>query len=278
MKKHIILFTLFFITSITFAQKKDKIKGSKIVTIEQKQIENFTGLEVTDNIQVMLTDGNECALEIEADDNLHDAIAISFSGSTLRLSTLKNIIGFKKLIVRLTYTANFKLVVAKNEAQVTSLTAIENNEISFRSYDYAKLFLNANTSNFSLECDDKSEVDLNLKAQKVTLIVSKNAKLKAIIKSKEMIFDMYQKGEATIEGDVVDVKLLLNNNATFIGKNLTVQNIDITTEGATSASVNATKTAIIDASGKSEIQLYGDQKIEMRRFLESAVLMKKLPK
>lgn len=278
MKKHIFLFTFLCITAIAFAQKKDKIKGSKVVTIEQKQIESFTGLEVTDNIEVMLTSGNECALEIEADDNLHDAISISLSGSTLRLSTLKDIIGYKKLTVRLTYTADFKLVVAKNEAQVTAITDIENDGIVFRSYDYAKLFLNANTTTFSLECNDKSKVDLNLKTEKATINVSKNATLKALIKSKQMIFDMYQKAEATIEGDVVDLKLRLDNNATFVGKNLAIQNVDITTEGSSNASINATKTAIIDAAGKSQIQLYGDQKIEIRRFMESAVLMKKLPK
>jgi hypothetical protein len=278
MKKQIVLFSFLLITSITFAQKKDKIKGSKVVTVEQKQIESFSGLEVTDNIQVMLTSGNECSLEIEADDNLHDAVDISLSGSTLRLSTLKDIIGYKKLTVRLTYTADFKLVVAKNEAQVTAINDVENDGIVFRSYDYAKLFLNANTTTFSLECNDKSKVDLNLKAEKATITVSKNATLKALIKSKEMIFDMYQKADATIEGDVVDLKLRLDNNASFIGKNLAVQNIDITTEGSSNASINATKTVSIDASGKSEIQLYGDQKIDMKRFIESAVLMKKLPK
>jgi hypothetical protein len=31
----------------------------------------------------------------------------------------------------------------------------------------------------------------------------------------------------------------------------------------------------IDASGNSEIQIYGDQKMEMKRFVDSATLVKK---
>lgn len=70
-------------------KRKKKIKGSKIVTTEIKKIESFTTLEVADNLEIFLVKGNEFGLEIEADDNLHDAIDATLSGSTLRLSTLK---------------------------------------------------------------------------------------------------------------------------------------------------------------------------------------------
>ncbi len=278
MKKSIALFTLLLLTSVSFAQKKDKIKGSKIVTIEQKQMESFTGIEVSDNIEVMLVKGTECGIEIEADDNLHDVIDFSLSGSTLRIATVKEIISAKKISVRITYTSDFKLVVAKNESQVTSLSDIEIDAISFRSYDYASLFLNAKTANFNLECSDKSKAELNLKSEKTTISLSKNASLKALITATDLIVDMYQKSETTVEGDVVNLKLRLDNNATFIGKNLAVLNGNITAEGYTNASINVKTNVIIDAAGKSEIQLYGEPKIDVKRFADSAVLMKKLPK
>jgi len=278
MKKSIVLFTFLLLTSLTFAQKKDKIKGSKIVTIEQKQIENFTGIEVNDNLEVMLIKGSECGIEIEADDNLHDVIDFSLSGSTLRIATLKEVISSKKLSVRITYTDDFKLVVAKNESQITSLTDIEIDSMSFRSYDYSKLFLNAKTTNFNLECSDKSKAELKLKTEKATINLSKNASLKASITSNDMVFDMYQKSDATVDGEVTNLKLRLDNNATFFGKNLAVLNASITSEGYSNASINVVTNVTIDAAGKSEIQLYGEPKIEIKRFADSAVLMKKLPK
>ncbi len=275
MQKSIVLFTFLLVVNVAFSQKKDKIKGSKIVTIEQKKIESFTGIEVSDNLEVMLIKGDECAIEIEADDNLHDVIDFSLSGSTLRLGLLKDVISSKKLSIRLTYTNDFKMVVAKNESRVTALSDIDLNEVTFKAFDYAELYMNAKTDNFTLESNDKSKVELKLNSQKTTINLSKSASLKAWITSKEMIFDMYQKSTATVEGDITDLKLRLDNNAAFTGKNLTAQNAVIVTEGYTNSIVNVQQNAVIDASVKSEIELYGEPKIEIRRFTDSAVLRKK---
>ena len=91
MKKTILL-TLLLITTLSYSQKKEKVKGSKIVTTEIKKIEPFEAIEVLDNIEVFIVKGTECGLEIEADDNLHDAIDIVLNGSTLKL---KKLIDFK---------------------------------------------------------------------------------------------------------------------------------------------------------------------------------------
>ena len=278
MKKTILLFAILLSVPFAFSQKKDKIKGSKIVTLVQKQIESFNGIEINDNIEVMLIKGSECGVEIEADDNLHDVIDFSLSGSTLKLATLKDVLSAKKLIVKITYTTDFKNVIAKNESQVTSLSDIELDDISFKSYDFAKLFLNTKNTSFNLECYDKSKAELNLKSEKIKISLSKNASIKAVIHANEMTFDLYQKSDATVEGDVVNFKLRMDNNATFTGKNLAALNGIITTEGYTNASINVKTAITIDAAGKSEIQLYGDPKIEIKRFADNAVLIKKLVK
>ena len=44
--KKIIILSFLFITALSFAQKKEKVKGSKIVKLEQKQVEDFESLEV----------------------------------------------------------------------------------------------------------------------------------------------------------------------------------------------------------------------------------------
>ncbi|WP_395043248.1 GIN domain-containing protein [Flavobacterium sp.] len=275
MKKIVLIIALILVTSIAFSQKKEKVKGSKIVTTEIKKIEAFESLEVADNIEVFLIKGTECGLEIEADDNLHDAIDIVINGSTLRLSTLKNAFGFKKLSIRVTYKDDFDSVITRDESSIIALTDIELDTIVFKSYDSSKLFLNSKTKNFTLLMDDKSKVEINSKSEKTSISLSKNAKIKALIAATDLKFDMYQKSDATVEGDVNDITLRLDNNASFIGKNLVAKNAEITTEGYTKASINIKSNVIIDASGKSEIQLYGDQKIEIKRFVDSAILMKK---
>ncbi|WP_298393136.1 DUF2807 domain-containing protein [Flavobacterium sp.] len=273
--RKIIFFTLLLITTLSYAQKKEKVKGSKIVTTEIKKIEPFEALEVLDNVDVFIVKGTECGIEIEADDNLHDAIDIVLNGSTLKLSMLKNAFGYKKLSVRITYTDTFKSIITRNESSVTALADIEVENITLKSYDESKLFINSKATNFTLVMDDKSKIELNSKADQSNITLSKNAKLKALISSKKLTFDMYQRTDAIVEGDVDDLKIRLDNNAVFDGKKLTSKNVEILCESYTKASIVADRKIEIEASGKSEIELYGEQKINLKRFVDSAVLKKK---
>lgn len=112
--------------------------------------------------------------------------------------------------------------------------------------------------------NDKSKIELNVKAETAAVELSKSANMKALISSESLKFDMYQKSTAVIEGDIVDLKLRLDNNANFTGKNLNAKNAEIITEAYANGSIQVSVKAIIEAGGKSELQLYGDQKIEIK--------------
>ncbi|WP_333600197.1 GIN domain-containing protein [Flavobacterium sp.] len=274
--KKIILLSFLFLTAVSFGQKKEKVKGSKIVKLEQKQVESFESIEVEDNLEVFLVKGNECGLEIEADDNLIELVDYKIAGNNLRISTSKDLSSYKKLSVRVTYTDKFNLVIAKDETNVTALSDVTLDNITFKSYDYAKLFLNAKTKNFTLMANDKSKVELNLKSEKTAIDISKSAYVKALISSGEMRFDMYQKSSAEVEGDVIDLKLRLDNNTDFLGKKLTAKNGTIETAGYSKSSITVSNIATINASGNSELELYGEPvKIDLKHFADSAVIRKK---
>ena len=177
--------------------------------------------------------------------------------------------------VRITYKDDFKSVIVRNDATITALSEIELDEITFKTYDSSKLFVNSKSTEFTLIMDDKSKAELNSKADKTTITLSKTAKLKALLTSKDLTFDMYQKSESEIEGDVQNLKLRLDNNAKFTGKKLTSRNAEVISEAYTNASLNVSENLILEASGKSEIEVYGDQKIDLKRFVDNAVLMKK---
>ena len=274
--KKIITLLILFTTILTFAQKKEKVKGSKIVKLEQKQVNDFESLEVEDNLEIFLIKGNECGIEIEADDNLIEFVEYKLAGKNLRISTSKDISSYKKLSVRVTYTDKFNLLSAKDETNVTALSDLVLDNVTFKSYDYAKLFLNAKTKSFTLMANDRSKVELNLKSEKTAIDLSKSAYVKALISSGEMKFDMYQKSSAEVEGDVLDLKLRLDNNTYFTGKKLTAKNALVEVSGYANSSISISNIATIDASGNSEIALFGEPvKIEIKHLVDSAVLRKK---
>ena len=275
MKKYSVLILLLFATALSLAQKKERIKGSKIVTIEQKEIGNFETIEISDNLEVYLDRGEKCELKIEADDNLHDIITIDLSAKTLRINTSKKAINYKKLLVRITYTNELNRVTSKDEAIINAIQEIQLNDIAIQSFDDSKLFLNVNTKNFALQSDHNSKVELNLKSEIASLELSKNTTLKALITATDLKCDMYQKAIANLEGDVTNANIRLDNNAKFLGNNLVIMNAQLVAESYSNCSVNVNTAIIVDAAENAEIELYGDQKIEMKRFADNAILSKK---
>ncbi len=275
MKKYTVLLLALLVSTLALAQKKEKIKGSKTVTVEQKEIGNFNSLEVSDNIEVYLDRGEKCELKIEADDNLHDIIIIDLTAHTLRVNTSKTATNYKKLILRITYDKELKMITAKDEAVINAIQEIQLNDISFKTQDDAKLNLNVNSKNFTLLSNNNSKTELNLKAENATIELSRNATLKALVSSLNLKCDLYQKTNATIEGDATNANIRLDNNAVLTAYNLALQNAELLAESYSNCSININTAISINASGNSEIQLYGDQKIEMKRFADNAVLSKK---
>jgi Putative auto-transporter adhesin, head GIN domain len=275
MKKDTFIILLLLVSTLALAQKKEKIKGSKIVTIEQREIGNFEAIEISDNLEVYLEKGEKCDLKIEADDNLHDIISVDLTANTLRIYDSKTATNYKKLIVRITYTNELKRIVSKDEAIINAIQEIQLNDIAIQSFDDSKLFLNLNIKNFTLQSDHNSKVELNLKSEKATIELSKNATLKALITTTDLKCDMYQKSIAVLEGDVTTATIRLDNNAKFSGNNLAITNAELVAESYSNCSINANTSISIDAAENSEIQLYGDQKIELKRFIDNAILSKK---
>lgn len=276
MKQYTLIFLLLLSTTLTLAQKKEKIKGSKTVTVERREIENFESLLVEDNLEIHLERGEKTALKIEADDNLHEIISVDVTDNILRIYTTKQAIKYKKMIVRVTYTNDLNLITAKDESTVTAIQELILDTVTLKSYDDSKLFLNISTKDFLLQADDKTKTELNLKAENTVIELSKNATLKALITTVDLKVDMYLKSGATLEGNAVNTALRLDNNASFTGNKFNTKNADITTESDSNGSLFVETAVIIDAADKSEIQLLGSPKIEIRKFADEAKLIKKL--
>jgi Putative auto-transporter adhesin, head GIN domain len=275
MKKFYIIFAFISLTFASFSQKKEKIKGSKVVTIEQKKTGAFENLEIGDDLEVMIIKGEKSTIEIEADDNIHQALGFVLNGKTLRLSMDKNIGSYKKFNIRVTYTDTLKSVTTKNDAVINALQDISLEDVTFKSFDSSKLFLNVKSKKFTLLANDKSRSELNVKSDDAIFELSKDSQTKSIIKSGNLKFDLYQDAKATLDGDVTEIKLRLDNNSEFRGKKLIAKKMELIAEISSTCEVNVSESLSIECSGKSEIDLYGNQKIDLKKFTDTSRLTKK---
>lgn len=275
MKKISLIFLVFLSTTVILAQKKEKISGSKSISTKEKNIGNFNAIEVEDNFEVSLERGEFPEIKIEADDNLMDIIDIEVTDGTLHLSTSKKVQKRKALKVKVTYTSELNTIISRNEVEIKAIQEIQTDNLIIKTFDDSKVLMNANTKSFVLQADGNSEVELNLKTEKIKIELSKDAELKSLITTNDLALDMYQKTKAEIEGTTNTTVIRLENNAELEASKLQINTIDLTTEGQSKSSVNAVKNIIISANEKSEIDLYGEAKIEMNRFADKAKLSKK---
>lgn len=276
MKKNTALLLLLLVTTLTFAQKREKIKGSKIVTTSIKEVGEFDGIEVDDNLEVYLERGEKNEIKIEADDNLHDIVGMDLREKVLRLYTSKESTIFKKLVVHITYTSSLKKVIAKNESVIYAIQELQLDDITFNTFDYSKLFLNVNAKKFNLIADDKSRIELNLKSEDANLQLSKVASIKTLVSAIKFKCDLYQKSLANIEGIAEKATIRLDNNSIFTGSKFTLKEANVTAENYSKGSILAETTITIAIGNNAELSLFGSPAITLTRFSEEAKLIKKI--
>ncbi|NHM01298.1 GIN domain-containing protein [Flavobacterium difficile] len=277
MTKNSLLFiiTLFSFTFTSAQAKLEKIKGSKIVTVTTKEVESFENVEIEEFLDVYFVKSEKTSIEIEADDNLHDIISFNVLGNTLKITALKQPTGEKKLAIRVNYNDSLKTIVARHESKINALADINLENITIKNFDKSQSFLNIRSTHFTLIMTDKSRAEINVKADKCTLELTKDAQVKGLIASPETKIDLYQKADAVIEGDAQIAKIRLDNNSSLVAKKFTVKDMELVAESYTKCYVNAQKSIEISASGKSEIDLLGEPKVDLKVFTNSAVLSKK---
>ena len=274
-KKISILLVALLVTSFSFGQKKEKIKGSKIVTVAVKELNSFENIEVSDNFEVFLVKGTKPSIEIEADDNLHEIINFEVTGNTLKINTVKEPFSYKKFAVRINYSNDLQLITARNEVEIKALADIELEKITIKNYNNSKSFLNVKSNYFALILDDKAEAEINVKAESTSLELSKNSELKALIASPEFKLDMYQKSTATIEGTATIAKMRLDNNSHLNAPKLVIGTLEVDTDSYAKCEINVSSAITIAAGGKSQIELWGEQKITIKKFTNNTTLYKK---
>lgn len=270
-----ILLVALLVTSFAFGQKKEKIKGSKIVTVAVKELNSFENIEVSDNFEVFLVKGTKPSIEIEADDNLHEIINFEVTGNTLKINTVKEPFSYKKFAVRINYSNDLQLITARNEVEIKALADIELDKITIKNYNNSKSFLNVKSNYFALILDDKAEAEINVKAESTSLELSKNSELKALIASPEFKLDMYQKSTATIEGTATIAKMRLDNNSHLNAPKLVIGTLEVDTDSYAKCEINVSSAITIAAGGKSQIELWGEQKITIKKFTNNTTLYKK---
>ncbi|RSK39119.1 GIN domain-containing protein [Mangrovimonas spongiae] len=274
MKKCLFLTGIFAILTLSvFAQ--EKIKGNRNVTIVETKIDPFNKLVVSQDFQVVLVKGFDASVEIEADENLHDIINFDVSNGVLSLSTDYKIRSKRKLNITIKYTEDLSFIQLKNAAKISAISTFGNPEITLELHDDSNTELNIESKKLNIIAQAKSKLKLNIQSDSVHLELNESSKMEALINGQYLKADLYQSAKANIEGTCAKLDLNTMNFSDFTGKNFTCKNSTILAEDSSDVAIHTEEHLILEATGDSEIELYGLPKITINTFSGTTELKKK---
>lgn len=255
--------------------QKEKIKGNKIVSTEQLDVEDFHTIEIYEGFEVTLDESNDNQVKVEADSNLQEVIQVEVVDSILTIKSDRDIRRAKALNLDISYASELKKIIVYDKVNIKSLSPINSTLLEVRANDNAEVFLTADADQVDCITNGKSVVELHVTAGEVTYQINENSEIKGIVTTDSLKVDLYQKGYTKLEGEVKSMLVRADNDTDFYGEKLNVAKTTLIAEGASDCYILTNKEISIEAKDKTEIYLLGEPKVIMNTFTNEAILYKK---
>ena len=156
-------------SSSCYFSTQESIYGSGNVVSEERDVEDFTGLSVRTGIDVIMRQGQENSLELEADDNLHEVIITEVVDNTLKIYTRKNIRRARSKTIYLVYKELDNIRIS-SAGDVTGENTLKTDHLSIDLSSAGDLVLDVEAE--TVECDISSSGDAKLSGKADMLIAS----------------------------------------------------------------------------------------------------------
>jgi hypothetical protein len=267
----LLIFTL-LLCSPGYGQRKPKIKGNRSVTTVNKPLNAFSHLQVTDDLEVVLEPGNEEAVRIEADDNLIDILRFEQDADTLKISSFYTITGSKELNITLTYQNLETLRVERGG--IVAEQPIDARAFDIHLSEGATAILAVRASEVQLHMEGNASSELNIVSDSLAARFADQSK--AFIYSSEGAMDFSLTGRAavTLEGTGTSLTLSMTDNAALKAAGMQVSGITAFLNASAQADLYALDNLAFEGRDKSKLFVYGEPKIEILGFYDTAELHK----
>ncbi|WP_299365770.1 head GIN domain-containing protein [Winogradskyella sp.] len=144
------------------------IDGNRNVVVMDRNISSdFESIKVSQGLDLYITQSNEVALTVEADENLHEIIMTEVENGVLRIYTTENIRRAKSRRISLNVN-EISAIKATSGSDVFSTNTIEVDELELNSTSGADIKLDVKTE--TLNCHSTSGSDIRLSGTTKVLI------------------------------------------------------------------------------------------------------------
>ena len=275
MKNIVKLFLTYFLLISTFLNAQDKLKGNKVVITENRNLSEFTKIDIIGNLDVLLVYNENQSVRVESDSNLQNAITTEINNGVLILSTNAKIIRKKELKIHLTVNKNLEQINAHNKASVKSKNSLIIDSLRVNAYDNSEYNLKLISKNISLNGTKSSNLKFEIVCNELLVRAEEYSDIKATIDTKNANITLLNKATINFNGSTNELDIECSENSTFKGKGFVANKASINTTNSSKAIVNVKDKISISAKNSSEVFLYSNPKISLPVFLDKASLHKR---
>jgi len=186
-KATLFVFLMTFITAC-HVNGFNRIKGNKyVVTKERTLTKDFTKIDVSQGITVLLTMGSKVLLAVEADENLHEYIKTEVVNGVLKIYTAETISKAKSRKVYIT-APNVNAIEASSGSKVVSENTLRATNFTVSSSSGANINLTLKSENVVSKSSSGSYIKLSGRTETHTTKASSGSSIAASdLKSQEAI-------------------------------------------------------------------------------------------
>ena len=140
------------------------VKGSGVMRSEVREIADFNGVDVGGVFQVEVILGKDYAVEVEADDNLHQHIRTEVRGGVLKITSAERLKSESPIRIRVS-APDIDTVEAAGASKV-SIQGVNNSELAIDTSGASKVSLEGVTANLKIDVSGASKIEASaLKAE-----------------------------------------------------------------------------------------------------------------
>lgn len=275
MKKYTILLLLSIFSIVTFAQKKEKIKGDKnVTTVTNGFDKGFTTIEVFDNLKVTLTKSLQNSYTLTTDENLHDVIQFTINEGVLKIYTTSNIVKSKKLDITLSLY-NLESIFLKDDAELKMDKVFDSNTITINAQNSSQFDIETKASQATITMLNDAKGKLKLHADQIAITMADKTNLDADINTDNTNASLSSSAKLRLDGNSDKVLFTTIDSSELDAKRLKVSSANVNTKDKSELHIDARRNLAIDARDKSKVFVYSEPKIDIKKFADRAELIKR---
>ncbi|WJJ96953.1 GIN domain-containing protein [Algibacter luteus] len=272
--KNIICVLVVLFSIMVSAQKKEKIKGNKEVIEVYNNLESFSQIEISDQLEVFLMQTGSEGYSLKTDSNLINSIKLEVIDSILKVYTTRNIVSNKKLELNITFQKLNKISLS-NKAKLKGNNMFRLEALAINSLSNSDFELDIVSNDVSIRMDGNSNGKLKLNGEALTMVLNDNAFIKGSVSLTNFNLTVNKRADLNIEGSCDNLNLIATGSSDIKAKNLKATNAVINGSNTSDIYVYSSKNLNVYAKGKTFVYVYGNPEIKVEGLNDKSQIIKK---